>query len=859
MRGAKTVNRTTGFGLRQRLLLSFIAISGFAVVAAVVGNYAFYAIGEALRQVTEKSVPPAIATLEFAQSTERMVAAGLALLAANTKSEVASTSRAAEQEVKEAARLLDNLPATGLAADKLPDIQAVFNQITVNLAAIKSAAMRRIDATDRKALLVRDTFVAYSQFRSVWTPKFEELKSLIATLEKSLDASGGSIEERSAAINRLSAAIRDVAPLERMQNETAKVFEALVRAANASTHADLNTIQTQIERSIRRIDDQVSGLDPDVWFDLIAPLRRLRAGAVSDSSIIAVRQVELEAALEGRRLTVENSVLAAQLSNAVEDLVIAAKQGIATATDEALSVQNLGRLGLLAVVALSLISSVLIVWLYVGRNIVARLTALSARMLTLAQGDLKSPLPQGGTDEIGRMAEALRVFQATAIEIEETNLREIREARTRLSEAIASISEGFALYDADDKLIVCNERYKELFASLSDVMVPGTSFESIARATVERGLVTDAEGRRESWLNERLGQHRAPSGTHTQRRSDGRWTRVSERQTANGGVVAIYADITELKQREQDLEAARDAAAEASRTMEEAYRELKATQANLIHSEKMASLGQLTAGIAHEIKNPLNFVNNFAGVSAELLDELRASLGPALGGLKLETLGAEAEGLIEMLNSNLSKIVEHGRRADGIVKSMLLHSRGVTGERQNANLNALIDEALNLAYHGARAQDQNFNITLERDLDSNLSPLEVVPQDLTRVFLNLFGNGFYATKKRQQDGKVSADYRPVLRVTTRDLGDKVEARVRDNGVGVPADVQAKMFTPFFTTKPTGEGTGLGLSISYDIVTQQHGGTITVESRVNEFTEFIIRLPRKPARAEKPRMAVGVRA
>jgi adenylate cyclase len=198
-------------------------------------------------------------------------------------------------------------------------------------------------------------------------------------------------------------------------------------------------------------------------------------------------------------------------------------------------------------------------------------------MLTLAQGDLKSPLPQGGTDEVGRMAEALRVFQATAIEIEETNLREIREARTRLSEAIASISEGFALYDADDKLIVCNERYKELFASLSDVMVSGTSFESIARATVERGLVTDAEGRRESWLKERLGQHRAPTGTHIQRRSDGRWIRVSERKTANGGVVAIYADITELKQREQDLEAARDAAAEASRTMEEAYRELKAT------------------------------------------------------------------------------------------------------------------------------------------------------------------------------------------------------------------------------------------------------------------------------------------
>ncbi|HMF21241.1 MAG TPA: hypothetical protein VKG24_03855, partial [Pseudolabrys sp.] len=243
MSGGKPENQAIGFGLRQRLLLSFIAISGFAVLAAVVGNYAFYAIGEALHQVTEKSVPPAIATLEFAQSTERIVAAGPALLAANNKSEVASTSRAAEQEVKEASRLLDNLPATGLAEEKLSDIQAIFNQIAVNLATLKSAALRRIDATDREATLVRDTFVVYSQFRSVWTTKFEELKSLIATLQKSLNTSGSSIEERAAAINKLSAAIRDVAPLEQIQKEAAVTFEALVRAANASTHADLNTIQ----------------------------------------------------------------------------------------------------------------------------------------------------------------------------------------------------------------------------------------------------------------------------------------------------------------------------------------------------------------------------------------------------------------------------------------------------------------------------------------------------------------------------------------------------------------------------------------------------------------------------------------
>src|SRR6516165_1065311 len=712
MRRANLLKRATTFGLRQRLLLSFIAISGFAVVAAVVGNYAFYAIGEALRQVTAITVPPAIASLEFAQRIERIVAAGPALLAATNNAELAGASRAVEQQVKDAAQLLNDLPDQAVTVDKLIEIRTVFNQVAVNLSALKSAAQRRIDATDRKAMLVRDTFDAHNQFRTFLTAKFEDQKGQIAALQNSLGfLARGSTEER-LATDRLNAATRNLAPLEQIQQEAAIAFESLVHAANAST--GLNTIQTQVERSVRRIDKLVSGLDPDISHDLIVPLSRLRAGAIGSSSIMAARQVELETAAEGNRLTAENSVLRVQLGDAVAALVAGSKRGIATATEQVESVQKLGRIGLLAVVALSLISSALIVWLYVGRNIVARLTALSDRMLTLAQGDLKSSLPQGGTDEIGRMAEALSVFRATAIEMEEANLKEIREARARLTDAIETISEGFSLYDADDKLIVCNSHYRELFASHAEVMVPGTSFETILRTATGRGLIKDAEGREEAWIAERLERHRASSETHIQRRSDGRWIQVSERKTANGGVVAIYADITELKQRERDLEAARDAAAEASRTMEEAYRELKVTQANLIHSEKMASLGQLTAGIAHEIKNPLNFVNNFAGVSAELLDELRGTLGPALGGLKLETRG-EAEGLIEMLNSNLSKIVEHGRRADGIVKSMLLHSRGVAGERQNVNLNSLIDEALNLAYHGARAQDQNFNITLERD------------------------------------------------------------------------------------------------------------------------------------------------
>jgi two-component system, NtrC family, sensor kinase len=253
-------------------------------------------------------------------------------------------------------------------------------------------------------------------------------------------------------------------------------------------------------------------------------------------------------------------------------------------------------------------------------------------------------------------------------------------------------------------------------------------------------------------------------------------------------------------------------------------------------------LGQLTAGIAHEIKNPLNFVNNFAELSVDLLGELRDVIAPAEAALNPDQRD-ELDEVVTTLTSNLEKITEHGKRADGIVKAMLEHSRGSSAERRMVDLNVVIDEALNLSYHGARAQDQSFNITLERDFDAGIAPIEVNPQDMTRVFLNIFSNGFYAATRRARNGG-DAGFVPVLKVTTRDACDTVEIRVRDNGTGIPAEIRDKLFQPFFTTKPTGEGTGLGLSITYDIVTKQHGGTITVDSEVNEYTEFVVTLPRQ---------------
>jgi signal transduction histidine kinase len=265
--------------------------------------------------------------------------------------------------------------------------------------------------------------------------------------------------------------------------------------------------------------------------------------------------------------------------------------------------------------------------------------------------------------------------------------------------------------------------------------------------------------------------------------------------------------------------------------IQKALTELKSTQAQLVQSEKMASLGELTAGIAHEIENPLNFVNNFSEVSMELVDELKKE---AIAGNK-----EEAVAIAEDIAVNLNKVLNHGKRADSIVKSMMEHSRPGNSEKQRTDINGLAEEYLRLAYHGLRAKDKTFNAEMKTDYDASIGKINVVSPDIGRVLLNLYNNAFYAVaEKKKAQGEA---YKPLVTVSSKRIRDRIEIWVADNGTGIPQKAKEKVFQPFFTTKPAGQGTGLGLSLSYDII-KAHGGEIRVESKEGEGAEFVIQLP-----------------
>ncbi len=542
-------------GVASRLLLAFLGISGLAVVGAGVAIFSFREIGDVLDRITAQRVPAALASQEVSRQAERIVAAAPALLAAATPAEHVQRSTRIGTEVQALAALLADLEDRGANATVLGSMQSAAGRLRANLESLDKLVADRVVLSERKRGQLRSVFDVHSESQGLLTPWLQIIDGELAQSRRVIDNAALGADERAAAGSRMAGLNTSLHSLQRMQFLITAVSDRLQQLAVTDDVNNVRVYVFRIQQSLGEARQLSGGLDPRLQPLLTGKLDELRAHVQGADSLPELRLRELALDTQAVRHLTENTTLSGDLTAAVDQLVAAAKRDIAQANEDARSVQRFSSTVLIAAVALSLLSSILIVWLYVGRSIVSRLTALSRSMLAIAEGDLEANVPTGGRDEIGRMAEALAVFRATAIEVKESNIREIREARRRLVDAIESISEGFSLYDADDKLIIFNRRYRDMHGSGSiDAVKQGVSFETIIRHAAASGEIRGAEDRVEAWVAERLVRHRDPEGTHVQRRADGRWIQINERRTDDGGTVAIYTDITEMKQAEQAIQ-----------------------------------------------------------------------------------------------------------------------------------------------------------------------------------------------------------------------------------------------------------------------------------------------------------------
>lgn len=829
-----------GMGVGGRLLLAFFGISGFAILAAAAAMYAFWANRAAFDQVTEQRMPAALDALEISRQTERIVAAAPSLLTVRTSAQHADLSSRIQTEVESFDRLVEGLELRNSSATGVDNSQAytrlvqTVSRMRNNLRSLDTLVEQRQKIAVQKTELVRSLIVTHFATDRLMAPWLQTTEASMIEAQREITDTGLPELQRSQAATDIASTVSTFKTLQEVQASTASINDMLLQAESMETYGKLQVVLFRLRRSLNTIRELNKELHPKLQPLLLQKINDYRDLALGDHGIPGVRKLELDLLNPAEQLISENAALSAALTSSVDALVDSAKQEINQARQHARFIQTVSISVLLTIVGLSLLSSVLIVWRYVSRNLVRRLRSLSESMLAIANGNLSVHIPSDGKDEIAKMAKALKVFQDTAIDVRKTNLQEIREARKRLSDAIESISEGFALFDADDRLIIRNRRFVELFPGLEEVVVEGIRFEDIIRSAEYRGLLSKDRDKAEIRITERLDRHNNPGAPFLQRYSNGHWIQISERETGSKGIVAVYTDVTDVKHHEEAARKARDEA-------ENMLVELKKAQNSLVQAEKLAQLGQLVAGIAHELKNPLNFVSNFAEVSEELIGELQDLLYGSPAQIT-EQGSVEVTELLSSLVTNLRKIREHGLRADNIIKSMLAHSRGGARDWQKVDINKLVEESMNLAFHGARATDPAFNVVLESTLDKNANEIEVITQDISRVLLNLLSNSFDAVRLRQAS-EPDANFRPTVSVKIRDLGDKVKIQIKDNGTGINPEINEKIFTPFFTTKPAGKGTGLGLSLSYDIVTHEHGGQLEVASKQGEYTVFTITIPR----------------
>jgi adenylate cyclase len=770
-------------GVRGRLLLAFLGISAFAVIAAAAAMYSFSEVGGVLGRITAERVPAALDSLELSREAERIVAAAPKLLAVATPEAQAHVSDEIAGEVARLQRLHQGL-AGRVDPASLAALQDDIAQMAANLGALDGAIAERLALAEERQATMRRVLNTARTARRVSEPGQALIESKLAEWRRAAEQPGA---EAPIGAAELTETLGSMLPQQRAELVVANLAEATLRIASADDPAQLAVLATPVKRALQQLEEHIAGFPPKLQARAKEQFTTFEDGLLGPRGLIAVRGLELQALERAQGALDENASISARLTAAVDALVAEARGEMTAATADAASVQRASSRVLIAVVLLSLISSGLIVWLYVQRDLLRRLTALSGSMLAVAGGNLRVPLPPADRkDEIAEMTRALTVFRDTAVEIEEQGLREIAQARQRLVDAIESISEGFALFDRDDRLVLCNSRYRDLlYPGIADVMEPGTPFETIIRRAAERGLVEEARGRVEAWVAERLASHRGASGVEMPHRSQGRWIRISERRTNDGGSVAVYADVT-------DLQVARDQA-------------MQATEAK----------SQFLASMSHELRTPMNAIIGFT----RLVMRRSKDVLPAQQYGNLEKILASANHLLALLNDvlDLSKI-EAGKMAVLI---------------EQFEVGALIGQ-VQAVVQPLLAKNEN---TLVVDCAPDLGAMHTDQTKLRQNLLNLLSNAAKFTK----EGTITLTVRRHPQVD----GDWLEFKVSDTGIGMSAEQLSRLFEAFAqaeasTARDYG-GTGLGLAITRRYC-RLLGGEVTVESAPGAGSTFTILLP-----------------
>jgi adenylate cyclase len=636
-------------GVRGRLLLAFFGISAFAVLAAAAAMYSFLEVGKALDRITQDRVPSAIASQQLSRQAERIAAAAPAMLTVNTAEKHEQISKKMSVDLDRLEALLSALRGRDVDPASLTLIENLVELLGINLITIDTMIINNLVLVERRNELLRDLRFTDISSRRLLAPGILVMDAKLAELREALEVRKATDNQRLREIGDLTEPIISLAPLQRAHAEVSAINDMLIKAASAKSPADLGVLVFPLRRSLDALEKLLASVEPELGARLGPRLAEFREYTDGANSIVGARETELRHLALMQTRVDQNIDISRQLTEAVDRLVSGADRDIRSANLEALSVLRTSAVIMITVVVLSLVCSVLIVWLYVDRNLIARLTGLSDSMLAIAGGNLQTRIPDGGADEISNMGKALVVFRDTAIEVRETNLREIREARRRLTDAIESISEGFSLYDTDDRLVLCNSHYRDaLYPGIADIMMPGTPFETILRRVAERGLIKGAEDCVDEWVAKRLALYRDPAGPHLQQQSDGRWIQINERKTEDGGTVAVYSDITELKQHEQML-------AEKSNALEQLSNQLAKYLSPQIYDSIFS--GKQEVKVASSRKKLTVFFSDIAGFT-ETTDRL------------------ESEELSQLLNHYLTEMsqiaLDHGATIDKYMGDAIL-------------------------------------------------------------------------------------------------------------------------------------------------------------------------------------------